>query len=155
MSLVTSVTQRIHEVEGPHAEIGAEVAAKYGIPPDVQRAIMEHHDEEMGSVEAFLAASADAISAARPGARKDTLEHYVKRLEQLEKVANSFPGIEKCFAVQAGREVRIMVKPENVDDVAAANLARDIVKKVEETLVYPGQIKITVIRETRSVEYAR
>ena len=144
-----------HEVEGPHAEIGADVAAKYGIAPDVQRSIMEHHDEDMGSVEAFLAAAADAISAARPGARKDTLEHYVKRLEELEKVANSFPGIEKCFAVQAGREVRIVVKPENVDDVAAANLARDIVKKIEETLVYPGQIKITVIRETRSVEYAR
>ncbi|MBI4338825.1 MAG: ribonuclease Y [Chloroflexi bacterium] len=144
-----------HEVEGTHAEIGAEVARKYGIPEPIRRAIMEHHDEEMGSVEAFLVAAADAISAARPGARRDTLEHYVKRLEALEAVANAFPGIEKSFAIQAGREVRIMVKPEEVDDVAAANLARNVVKKIEETLVFPGQIKVIVIRETRNVEYAK
>ena len=144
-----------HEVEGTHAEIGAEVARRYGIPEDVRRAIMEHHDEDMGSVEAFLAAAADSISAARPGARRDTLEHYTKRLEALEAVAKEFPGIEKCYAIQAGREIRIMVKPEAVDDISAVNLARNIVKKIEETLVYPGQIKVTVIRETRSVEYAR
>ena len=144
-----------HEVEGPHAEIGADIARKYGIHADVHRAIMEHHDEERGSVEAFLVAAADAISAARPGARKESLEHYVKRLEALEKVSTSFPGIEKAFAVQAGREVRIMVQPNDIDDLAAATLARDIVKKIEADLVFPGQIKVTVIRETRSVEYAR
>ena len=144
-----------HEVDGPHAEIGAEIARKYGIHPEVHRAIMEHHDEERGSVEAFLVATADAISASRPGARKETLEHYVKRLEALEGVANSFSGIEKSFAIQAGREVRIMVKPEHVDDLASSTLARDIAKKIENDLVFPGQIKVTVIRETRTVEYAR
>ena len=144
-----------HEVEGPHADIGADIAKRYGIHPEVHRAIMEHHDEERGSVEAFLVASADAISAARPGARKETVEHYVKRLEALEGVASSFPGIEKTFAIQAGREVRIMVKPDNVDDLTASTLARDIAKKIESDLVFPGQIKVTVIRETRSVEYAR
>ena len=144
-----------HEVDGPHAEIGAEIARKYGIHPEVHRAIMEHHDEERGSVEAFLVATADAISASRPGARKETLEHYVKRLEALEGVANSFSGIEKSFAIQAGREVRIMVKPERVDDLASSTLARDIAKKIENDLVFPGQIKVTVIRETRTVEYAR
>jgi len=144
-----------HEVEGTHAEIGADVARRYGIPDEVRRAIMEHHDEEMGSIEAFLVASADAISAARPGARRDTSEHYMQRLEALEAVANGFPGIQKSYAIQAGREVRIVVKPDTVDDITAANLARDIVKKIEETLVYPGNIKVTVIRETRSVEYAK
>ena len=144
-----------HEVEGPHAEIGADIAKKYGINQEVHRAIMEHHDEDRGSVEAFLVATADAISAARPGARKETVEHYVKRLEALEAVATSFPDIEKAFAIQAGREVRIMVKPDNVDDIAASSLAHDIAKKIEEDLVFPGQIKVTVIRETRSVEYAR
>jgi len=144
-----------HEVEGPHAEIGAEVARRYGIPYEVERAIMEHHDDEMGSVEAFLVSAADAVSAARPGVRKDTSEHYVKRLEALESVANSFDGVEKTYAVQAGREVRIMVKPDAVDDVGAAKLAHDVVKKIEETLVYPGQIKVMVIRESRNVEYAR
>ena len=144
-----------HEVEGPHAEIGADIAKKYGILPEVHKAIMEHHDEERGSVEAFLVAAADAISAARPGARKETTEHYVKRLEALEGVAASFPGIEKAFAIQAGREVRIMVKPETIDDMGAPALARDIAKKIQEELVFPGQIKVTVIRETRSVEYAR
>ena len=144
-----------HEVSGPHAEIGADLALKYGIHPEVHRAIMEHHDEERGSVEAFLVAAADAMSAARPGARKESLEHYVKRLKELEEVAISFPGVEKVFAIQAGREVRVMVKPESIDDYAAATLARDVVKKVEEDLVFPGQIKVTVIRETRSVEFAR
>ncbi len=144
-----------HEVEGTHAEIGGDVARKYGIPEPIRRAITEHHDEDMGSVEAFLVAAADAVSAARPGARRDSLEHSVKRLEALEAVANGFPGIEKSYAIQAGREIRIMVKPEAVDDVGAANLARDVVKKIEETLAYPGQIKVTVIRETRTTEYAR
>ena len=144
-----------HEVEGPHAEIGADVAKRYGIHPEVHRAIMEHHDEERGSIEAFLVASADAMSASRPGARKETMEHYVKRLEALEGVATSFPGIQKAFAIQAGREVRIMVQPDNIDDDEASTLARDIAKKIQEELVFPGQIKVTVIRETRSVEYAR
>ena len=144
-----------HEVEGTHAEIGGDVARRYGIPEAIRRAIMEHHDEQMESVEAFLVAAADAISAARPGSRRDTLEHYVKRLEALEAVAGSFSGIEKSFAIQAGREIRIMVKPDTVDDISAATLARDVVKKIEETLVYPGQIKVTVIRETRNVEYAK
>ena len=144
-----------HEVDGPHAAIGADIARKYGIHPEVHRAIMEHHDEERGSVEAFLVATADAISASRPGARKETAEHYVQRLEALEGVANSFTGIDKAFAIQAGREVRIMVKPENMDDLASTTLARDIAKKIEEDLVFPGQIKVTVIRETRSVEFAR
>ena len=144
-----------HEVEGPHADIGADIAKRYGIHPEVHRAIMEHHDEERGSVEAFLVAAADAMSAARPGARRETAEHYVKRLEDLEEAAKSFPGIEKVFAIQAGREVRVMVKPENVDDSLAGLLARDVAKKIEENLVFPGQIKVTVIRETRAVEYAR
>ena len=144
-----------HEVEGTHAEIGADVARKYGIPTEVERAIMEHHDEERGSVEAFIVAAADAISAARPGSRRDSLENYTKRLEALEEVAQSFPGVEKCYAIQAGREVRILVKSGEVDDVLASKLARDVVKKIEDTLVYPGLIKVTVIRETRAVEVAR
>jgi ribonuclease Y len=144
-----------HEVEGPHAEIGADIAKKFGIHPDVHRAIMEHHDEERGSIEAFLVASADAISAARPGARRETVEHYAKRLSELESVATSFDGVEKAFAIQAGREVRIMVKPDAMDDVGCTVLARDIVRKIEEDLIFPGQIKVNVIRESRSVEYAR
>jgi len=144
-----------HEVEGPHAEIGADVAAKYEISPQVHTCIAEHHDDEMSTVEAFIVAAADAISAARPGARKDTVENYIKRLEALEEVGRGFDGVEKCFAIQAGREVRIMVSPEDVDDAAASKMARDIVKKIEETLVYPGQIKVTLIRESRTVEYAR
>jgi len=144
-----------HEVEGSHAEIGADVARKYGIPYEIERAIMEHHDEERGSVEAFIVAAADAMSASRPGSRRDSVEHYAKRLEALEEVALSFPGVEKCYAIQAGREVRILVKSGEVDDVTSAKLARDVVKKIEDTLVYPGLIKVTVIRETRSVEFAR
>ncbi|MBI2165842.1 MAG: ribonuclease Y [Chloroflexi bacterium] len=144
-----------HEVEGPHAEIGGDIAAKYAIPDKIRQAIMEHHDDEAGSVEAFLVAAADAISAARPGVRKDTLEHYVKRLEALEAAANAFPGIEKCYAIQAGREVRVMVKPDEVDDTLAAKMARDIAKKIEESVVYPGQIKVIVVRETRAVEFAK
>ena len=145
-----------HEVEGPHAEIGGDIARKYGVPLDVARAIEEHHLEgENVNVEAFLVAAADAISGGRPGARRDTVEHYIKRIRALEETALTFPGVEKCYAIQAGREVRIMVKPDQIDDIAAAKLAHDIVRKIEETQVYPGQIKITVIRETRAVDYAR
>ena len=144
-----------HEVEGPHAEIGAEVATKYNVSPPICVTIAEHHNDEMSTVEAFIVAAADAISAARPGARKDTVENYIKRLEALEDVGRAFDGVEKCFAIQAGREVRIMVQPQTIDDVAASQMARDIVKKIEETLVYPGQIKVVLIRESRIVEYAR
>ncbi|MCH7654663.1 MAG: ribonuclease Y [Chloroflexi bacterium] len=144
-----------HEVEGTHIEIGDEIARRYNLPAAVQAAIAEHHDDARGSPEAFLVAAADAISAARPGSRRDTTELYLKRLEALEDVANSFPGVEKSFAIQAGREVRILVQPEVVDDVAASNLARNVVKKIEENLVYPGQIKVTVVRETRATEIAK
>ena len=109
----------------------------------------------MSSVESFIVAAADALSAARPGSRKDTVENYVKRMEELEEVAGDFVGVEKCFAIQAGREVRIMVEPDSIDDVSATSLARDVVKNIEEKLAYPGQIKVVVIREKRSVEYAR
>jgi ribonuclease Y len=144
-----------HEVSGPHAEIGAEIAKRHGINHSSYRGILEHHWDEHETVESFLVAAADAISAARPGARKESLELYVKRLRELEEVAASFGGVERTFAIQAGREVRVMVKPDDMDDIKAASLARDIARKVEEDLVFPGQIKVTVIRETRSVEYAR
>ena len=143
-----------HEVQGSHVDIGGEIAQKYGIHPDVHRAIVEHHEDERGSVEALIVAAADAISAARPGARKESLEHYVQRLEALEGVATSFEGVQKAYAIQAGREVRIIVKPEDIDDYEAAAMARDVAKRVEEELVYPGQIKVTVVRETRNVELA-
>ena len=144
-----------HEVEGPHAEIGADVAVKNKIPPAICATIREHHDDVHSSVESFLVSAADAISAARPGSRRDTVEHYVKRLEALEDVGRAFDGVEKCFAIQAGREIRVLVKPESIDDIAATKMAREIAKKIEETLAYPGQIKVTVIRESRSVEFAR
>ena len=144
-----------HEVDGPHAEIGAEVATKNDIPPAECTTIREHHDDVHTSVESFIVAAADAISAARPGSRRDTVEHYIKRLEALEEVGRGFDGVEKCFAIQAGREIRIMVQPQSIDDVAASKMARDVSKKIEETLAYPGQIKVTVIRESRAVEYAR
>ncbi|HEX6506888.1 MAG TPA: ribonuclease Y [Chloroflexota bacterium] len=145
-----------HEVEGPHALIGADIAKRLGQPPKVVHAIAAHHfEEEPQTVEAFLVQAADAISGARPGARRDTLESYVKRLEALENIANSFEGVDKSFAIQAGREVRIVVKPEDVDDLAAARMAREIVSKIEETLEYPGQIKVMVIREKRVVDYAK
>jgi ribonuclease Y len=144
-----------HEVEGPHAEIGADVAKKQSVAANICACIAEHHDDVMSSPEAFIVSAADAISAARPGARKDTVENYIKRLQALEEVGMAFEGVDKCFAIQAGREMRVMVKPQDVDDVAASKMARDIVKKIEDTLVYPGQIKVTVIRESRNVEYAR
>ncbi len=145
-----------HEVEGPHAAIGADIAARFGVNPIVCNAIAAHHQEvEQESVEATVVQIADAISASRPGARGETLDNYVKRLDDLQQIALSFPGVERCFAIQAGREIRILVRPEDIDDLASSRLARDVVKKIEEQLQYPGQIKVTVIRETRSVDYAR
>jgi ribonuclease Y len=145
-----------HEVDGPHALIGADLAKKFNIPARIVHAIQAHHFEvEPQTVEAFLVAAADAISAARPGARRETVENYIKRLEALEDVALGFRGVEKAYALQAGREVRVMVKPEQVDEEQAFRLNRDIVKRIEDTLDYPGQIKVTVIRETRVVDYAK
>lgn len=146
-----------HEFEGPHALIGADLAKRYGESAKVVHAIGAHHADETEpqSLEAIIVQAADAISGARPGARRETLEHYIKRLESLENVANSFEGVEKAFAIQAGREVRIIVKPEEIDDLGAVRLARDIVKRIEESLQYPGQVKVTVVRETRAVDYAR
>ncbi len=145
-----------HEVEGPHVEIGTELAKKYRETPEVIHAIAAHHNDiEPQSVEAVLVQAADAISAARPGARRETLEAYIKRLEKLEEIADSFEGVEKAFAIQAGREIRIMVKPEKVGDSESILVAKEIVKKIESELEYPGQIKIVVIRETRAVDYAK
>jgi len=145
-----------HEVEGSHSQIGADLAKRYRENPDVIHAIAAHHgDIDAMTIEAVLVQAADAISAARPGARRETLEAYIKRLEKLEEIANSFAGVEKSFAIQAGREIRIMVKPEKVNDDEAVLMARDIVKVVEKDLDYPGQIKINVIRETRAVDYAK
>jgi ribonuclease Y len=144
-----------HEVSGPHAEIGAELAQKHGVNHESYLCILEHHNDDHSSVESFLVASADAISASRPGARKESLEQYVKRLTELEGAAMSFGGVEQAFAIQAGREVRVMVRSGDVDDIQSAAMARDIARKVEEEMVFPGQIKVTVIRETRNVEIAR
>lgn len=145
-----------HEVEGPHALIGSEVAKKYHESNLVVNAIGAHHgDIETQSVEAILVQAADAISAARPGARRETLEAYIRRLEKLEEIATSYDGVDKCFAIQAGREIRIMVKPEEVDDIASIEMARSIIKRIEDELEYPGQIKVNVIRETRAIEYAK
>ncbi|MEO6577821.1 MAG: ribonuclease Y [Candidatus Limnocylindria bacterium] len=145
-----------HEVEGPHAAIGAEIASRYGVTPTVCNAIAAHHQEvEQESTEATVVQIADAISASRPGARGENLDNYVKRLDDLQQIALSFPGVERCFAIQAGREIRILVRPDAIDDQASSRLARDVVKKIEEQLQYPGQIKVTVIRETRAVDFAR
>jgi ribonuclease Y len=146
-----------HEVEGPHHIIGADFIRRFGESKPVVQAVMGHHDHDPDhqSIEDVLVQAADAASGARPGARRESVENYVRRLEALEEVANSFEGVEKSFAIQAGREVRIIVRPEQVDDLAAMRLARDIVKKIEETLQYPGQVKVTVVRETRAVDYAR
>lgn len=145
-----------HEVEGPHIQIGGDLAKKYRENNDVINAIMAHHgDIEANTIEAILVQSADAISAARPGARRETLENYIKRLEKLEDIANSFPGVDKSFAIQAGREIRIIVKPEDVDDIGTILMSKEIVKRIEKELDYPGQIKVNVIRETRSIEFAK
>jgi ribonuclease Y len=145
-----------HQVEGPHASIGADLVKQWDKSTEVVQAISEHHGEATStSALGFIVATADAISGSRLGARRESLEQYLKRIEALESVATSFPGVEKAFAIQAGREVRILVKPEQVDDLGAMRLARDIVKKIEDTLAYPGQIKVTVMRETRAVDYAK
>src|SRR5450755_4541485 len=145
-----------HEVEGSHALIGAEIARRYGESEDVVHAIEAHHNEvEVRTVEAVLTQAADAISGGRPGARRESLEAYVKRLERLEQIAIAHEGVEKVFAMQAGREIRVMVKPDSVDDIQAQVIARDIAKQVEEELTYPGQIRITVVRESRAMEFAR
>jgi ribonuclease Y len=144
------------QVEGTHAKLGADMARKFGESEIVIQGIEAHHEEvEKTSLYGVLAAAADAISAARPGARRETLETYVKRLEKLESIANEFKGVEKSFAIQAGREIRIIVQPEKISDNDAVVLARDIRKKIEEGMEYPGQVKVTVIRETRVIEYAK
>jgi len=145
-----------HEVEGAHAQISMDFAKKYGEPEDVVRAVgYHHHDPTAENLYAVLVMAADAVSGARPGARRESIENYVKRLEALEKIADSFPGVEKSYAIQAGREVRIMVEPKNVDDARAVQLASDVARRVERELQYPGQIKVVVIRETRAMEYAK
>ena len=145
-----------HEVEGPHAIIGGDIASRLGVSPVVCNAIAAHHQEvEQETIEATVVQIADAISASRPGARGESLDNYVKRLDDLQQIALSFPGVERCFAIQAGREIRILVRPEDIDDLASSRLARDVVKRIEDQLQYPGQIKVTVIRETRAVDYAR
>jgi ribonuclease Y len=145
-----------HEVEGPHVQIGVDVLKKYKESREVIHAVEAHHnDVEPTTIEAVLIQAADAISAARPGARRETLESYTKRLEKLEQIVNGFSGVEKCFAIQAGREVRIMVKPNEIDDLKMVHVARDIAKQIENDMEYPGQIKVNIIRETRAVEYAK
>jgi ribonuclease Y len=144
------------EVEGTHAQIGADLVKQWDKSPEVVQGIAEHHMETGNtSIWGYLISAADAISSARPGARRETLESYLKRLRALEDIANSFKGVDKSYAIQAGREIRILVKPEEIDDVTAMRLARDIVKKIEEGMEYPGQIKVTVVRETRAVEIAK
>ena len=145
-----------HEVEGSHALIGAEIARRYGESADVVHAIEAHHNEvEVRTVEAVLTQAADAISGGRPGARRESLEAYVKRLERLEEIASAHEGVEKVFAMQAGREIRVMVKPDRVDDIQAQVIARNVAKQVEDELTYPGQIRVTVVRESRATEFAR
>jgi len=144
------------EVEGTHAAIGADLIKQWDKSSEIAQAVAEHHGEaDTTSVMGFIIAAADAISSARPGARRESLEGYLKRLEALEEIANSFKGVEKSFAIQAGREIRILVKPEEIDDLGSMRLARDVVKKIEEGMEYPGQIKVTVLRETRAIDYAR
>jgi ribonuclease Y len=145
-----------HQTEGPHALIGADLVKQWDKNPEIVQAIAEHHGEaETSTVMGFIVAAADAISGSRPGARRESLEQYLKRVKDLEDIAADFPGVEKTFAIQAGREVRVMVKPDKVDDLTAVRLARDISKKIEESLTYPGQIRVVVIRETTAIDYAK
>ena len=145
-----------HEVEGSHVTIGVDIAKRFKENAEVIHAIEAHHgDVEPHSVIAFIVDAADDISAARPGARRENLEAYIRRLERLEEISNSFPGVDKSFAIQAGREIRIMVKPDMIDDDGMVILARDLSKKIENDLEYPGQIKVCLIRETRAVDYAK
>ena len=145
-----------HNMEGTHAQLGAELAKRYGVNARVVNAIASHHHEtEQETVEAVIVESADAISGARPGARRESLEQYIKRVRALEEIANSHKGVTQSYALQAGREVRIFVRPEDIDDLESIRMARDIAKTIEETMQYPGQIKVTVIRETRAVDYAK
>jgi len=145
-----------HEIQGTHVEIGIKIMEKFGMQKEIIDAMKSHHEDyPFETPESFIIAAADAISASRPGARKDTLEKYLKRLEELETTANSFAGVEKTYAIQAGREIRVFVKPEEIDDLGALKLAREIADKIEADLKYPGEIKVNVLRETRSVEYAR
>jgi ribonuclease Y len=145
-----------HEVEGTHAAIGAEICRRYGVSPAVCNAVAAHHDEvDQECLEATIVDVADAISGARPGARRENMEQYIKRIRTLEEIASSAEGVQESFALQAGREVRVIVSPEKIDDLAALKIARDVARKVEETLQYPGQIKVTVIRETRAVDFAK
>jgi ribonuclease Y len=145
-----------HEAEGTHSDLGMDIARRYHEPPEVLNAIAYHHgDAEATCLEAILVAAADAISASRPGARKETVELYMKRLENLERIAVSFAGVDKAYAIQAGREIRVLVKPQEIDDTNAMTMAREMAKKIEEELQYPGQIKVTILRETRAIEYAK
>jgi len=144
------------EVEGTHAAIGADLVKQWDKSPEVVQGIAEHHLEtDAVGTWGFIISAADAISSARPGARRESLENYLKRMKTLEDIADGFKGVEKAYAIQAGREIRILVKPEEIDDLGAMRLARDIVKKIEEGLEYPGQIKVTVLRETRAIDYAK
>jgi ribonucrease Y len=145
-----------HEVQGTHIEIGVNILKKFNIPDDVIEAMRHHHDDlPCENPEAAIIAAADAISASRPGARKDTLENYIKRLEELEEIANSFEEVEKSYAIQAGKEIRVFVNPQNIDDLGSIKLARNIADKIEGELKYPGEIKVNIIRETRAIDYAR
>jgi ribonucrease Y len=144
------------EIEGTHTEIGANLGKRFGEPSEVIDAIANHHDlDQAETLFPVIVQAADAISAARPGARRETLETYLKRLEALEEIATSFPGVEKSFAIQAGREIRIIVQPDKVDDASAVLLARDVANRIERDMEYPGQVQVTVVRESRAVEYAR
>ncbi len=145
-----------HEIEGTHAQIGADIAKRFGVGPRIVNAIASHHHEvEQEYVESIIVEAADAISGARPGARRESLDTYIRRVKALEDIAKEFEGVDQSFALQAGREVRIMVKPDEIDDLAAMRLARDISRRIEETMQYPGQIKVTIVRETRAVDYAK
>lgn len=145
-----------HEIEGTHVKIGMRILEKFGLGQGVIDGMKSHHDEyPHATIESYIVTAADALSAARPGARKETAEKYIKRLQELETLINTFPQVEKSYAIQAGREVRIFVNPEKTDDYGAMNLAKDVSKRIQEELQYPGEIKVVVFRETRAVEYAR